>query len=88
VSKETEKKHPGETIEDRQRPKFVAIIKHRDGEAPEKIVKLMGPMPLWKAEKVDSGANINLNHEGYYTLILDPKEVDKWRAKGAIEEKA
>ncbi|MGI0148707.1 MAG: hypothetical protein ACREDF_04150 [Thermoplasmata archaeon] len=77
-----------ETIEDRQRPSYVAIIKYREGDNPEKVVKLMGPCPLWKAEQVDGGANINLNHDGYYTLILTKDEMEKWKERGAIEESA
>lgn len=30
----------------------------------------MGPMSERKAEKVDRGASINLNHEKYYTRIV------------------
>lgn len=51
---------------------YVEIIKH--GE-PEEIVKRMGPMSERKAESVDRGANINLNHDEYYTLIVEEMEV-------------
>lgn len=30
----------------------------------------MGPMPERQAEKVERGANINLNHRDYYTRIV------------------
>ena len=30
----------------------------------------MGPMSEHQADKVDRGANINLNHEKYYTIIV------------------
>ena len=36
----------------------------------EEVVKRMGPMPSSKADRVDSGANINLNHEEYFTRIV------------------
>jgi len=54
---------------------FVEIVKY--GE-PEEIVKRMGPMTEWKADKVDAGANINLNHELFFTRIarLDPDNPD------------
>ena len=46
---------------------YVQIVKFQD----EEIVKEMGPMPEFKAEKVDDGVNINLNHEEYYTKIVE-----------------
>lgn len=49
---------------------FVEIVKYGD---PEEIVKRMGPMPEHKADKVNRGANINLNHEDYYTRIVEDK---------------
>lgn len=68
----------GENIEDRQRPSYVIIVKYGK---PEEIVKEMGPHPRWKAEKIDDGANINLNHEGYYTLLLSKEELEKFKEK-------
>jgi len=44
----------------------------RDGE--EEPVKRMGPMPRGKAERVEDGANINLNHEKYYTQLVEAKD--------------
>lgn len=76
----TDKGTRRETIEDRQRPSYVVIIRYSKGGQPEQIVKEMGPHPLWKAEKIDDGANINLNHEDYYTLILTREELDKRKA--------
>ena len=32
----------------------------------ERIEKRMGPMSAWQAEKVERGAEINLNHEKFY----------------------
>ena len=49
---------------------FVEIVRYETDE----VVKRMGPMDERKADKVDSGANINLNHDGYYTRIIE-KEV-------------
>ena len=77
-SKGTEKR---ETIIDRQRPSYVVIIESaRDGKS-ERIEKVMGPHPLWKAEKIDDGVNINLNHEAYFTLILTKEELDERKKK-------
>lgn len=36
----------------------------------KEVVEEMGPFSEWKAEKVEKGANINLNHEEYFTIIL------------------
>ena len=47
--------------------KYVEIVKHEK----EEVVKRMGPMTEHKADKVDDGANINLNHEEYYTRIVE-----------------
>ena len=45
---------------------FVEIVRFKDGE----VVNRMGPMSRRKAEKVDAGANINLNLEDYFTMIV------------------
>jgi len=37
----------------------------------DKIVETMGPFTKRKAEQVDKGVNINLNHEQYYTVIIE-----------------
>ena len=47
---------------------YVEIVKYGD---PEEVVKRMGPMSEGKADKVDGGANINLNHKDYYTRIVE-----------------
>lgn len=44
---------------------FVEIVKN-DGE----VVKRMGPMSAHSAEKTERGANINLNHDGFWTRIV------------------
>lgn len=36
----------------------------------EEVVNRMGPFSERKAEKVEDGANINLNHERYYTRVV------------------
>ena len=46
---------------------FVEIRSFDNDEEP---IKKMGPMSEWKAEKVECGAMINLNHEKYYTVIV------------------
>ena len=46
---------------------FVEIVKWEDGE----VVKRMGPMSERSAERVDGGANMNLNHTDYYTRIVE-----------------
>lgn len=43
----------------------VQVIAYDDNE----VVKEMGPMSERKAERVDDGVNINLNHDAFYTLI-------------------
>ena len=45
---------------------FVEIVKASSG----KVVERMGPMSERKADKVESGASINLNHEEYFTRIV------------------
>ena len=50
---------------------FVEVVKYGN---PETVVKRLGPMPEYKANKVDGGLNINLNHEDYYTRIVKEEE--------------
>ena len=46
---------------------YVDIMKfENDGE----LVERMGPFTERKADKVDGGVNMNLNHDEYYTLII------------------
>lgn len=52
---------------------FVEIVRTDSGE----VVNRMGPMTECKADKVDEGANINLNHAEYHTRILKLEEVVK-----------
>jgi len=48
----------------------VEIVRFKD----KKVVKRMGPLPERQAERVDDGANINLNHEEYYTRLVEAKK--------------
>ena len=45
---------------------YVEIVKASSGE----VVTGMGPMSERKADKVEAGAAINLNHEEYFTRIV------------------
>jgi len=53
--------------EDNMAQFFVEIVNYETDE----VVKRMGPMDERKADKVDSGANINLNHNEYFTRIIE-----------------
>jgi hypothetical protein len=37
----------------------------------EEVASRMGPMSEHRAERVERGASINLNHEKFYTRIVD-----------------
>jgi hypothetical protein len=39
--------------------------------ATDKVIKEMGPLPKGRAERVEDGANINLNHAEYHTRIVE-----------------
>jgi hypothetical protein len=45
---------------------FVDDEHYRNGE----VVKRMGPMSEWKAEKVEGGLLINLNYEKFFTRVV------------------
>ena len=49
---------------------YVEIVKYGD---PEEVEKRMGPMGERRADKVDDGVNRNLDHEHYYTRIVEAK---------------
>jgi len=49
---------------------YVQVISYETDE----IVKELGPMSERKADRVDNGLNINLNHERYYTWIVSEEE--------------
>lgn len=46
---------------------YVEIVEKNSGE----VVERMGPMHERKAEKVESGVNINLNHQDFFTRIVN-----------------
>jgi hypothetical protein len=50
---------------------FVEIVKYADGDAEEEVVKRMGPSSQHRAEKIERGADINLDHENYFTRVVD-----------------
>jgi hypothetical protein len=58
-----------EQTKDAQRMKnyYVEIVKTDLGE----VVKRLGPFSERKADRVDDGANINLNHSEYFTRIVN-----------------
>ena len=45
---------------------YVEVVKY-----PDEVVKRLGPMSERKADRVDGGLNINLNHENFYTRIVE-----------------
>ncbi len=51
------------------------FVEIRTSGTLEAVVKRMGPFVSERqAEKVESGANINLNHEDYYTAVTTEEE--------------
>jgi hypothetical protein len=46
---------------------FVEIVEI----ATEKVIKRMGPMDARKAQRVQAGADVNLNHEQYLVRIVN-----------------
>jgi hypothetical protein len=48
---------------------YVEIRPYTEDEKDSGFTR-MGPMSRHNAEKVDRGANINLNHSKYYTRIV------------------
>lgn len=51
---------------------FVEIVNQKTNEVVDRI----GPMTERRADKVEDGVNINLNHADYFTRIV-PKNVGK-----------
>ena len=45
---------------------FVEIVE----TATDKVIKRMGPMSEVKAERVESGASINLDHDNFFTRMV------------------
>lgn len=50
---------------------YVEIVKYED----DSVVKRMGPFSERKADKVESGASINLDYENYFTRIVEDESV-------------
>lgn len=54
---------------------YVEIVPYgREFPETDPGFKRMGPMFKREAERVDSGANINLNHDRYYTRLRRANE--------------
>lgn len=58
--------------------KYHILIKSYEGE----IVKNMGPHSERSAEKIESGANRNLNHDKYFTLMLSEEQMKEEKEGG------
>jgi len=61
-----------EDMHEMKRPKngYYLLIQKAEGKGTneDEIVKIFGPFKsMWKLGKVEVGANININHEDYYT---------------------
>jgi hypothetical protein len=52
---------------------YVEVVKWDDGG--EEVVKRMGPMSEWKAEKVEMGLLINMNVEAYFVRTVPAEQV-------------
>lgn len=46
---------------------FVEIVKRKTKE----VVKRLGPMPMRRAGRVRRGAGINLDHDNFFTRIVE-----------------
>lgn len=44
---------------------YVEVVNSETGE----VVNTLGPAPERKADKIEDGVNINLNHEKYHTRL-------------------
>ena len=49
---------------------YVQVVQFED----ELVVKQLGPFSENRADRVDTGMNINLNHEEFYTRVVDESE--------------
>jgi hypothetical protein len=56
---------------------YVEIVNYDTGE----VVSRMGPMSEHKAGRVEDGANINLDHENYFTRIVTEDEDGEGKAQ-------
>lgn len=52
---------------------YVEIVRNK----PREIVKRMGPMDERRAERVEAGASINLNHEEFFTRIVKASTTER-----------
>ena len=52
---------------------FVEVVKY---DREETVVKHMGPMGRHKAVRVNNGANRNLDHNNYFTRIVDSDGIE------------
>lgn len=52
---------------------YIEIVSYETG----KVEKRMGPMPESKADQVETGLNRNLNHERYFTRVVEDKPQQK-----------
>jgi hypothetical protein len=50
---------------------YVEIVKIGKTYEKAEVIKSMGPFNERKATRVDRGANINLNHQEYFTRIVE-----------------
>ena len=50
---------------------FVEIVKSATDDEEETVEKRMGPHSKRTAERIESGASRNLNHESYFTRVVD-----------------
>ena len=59
---------------------YVAIIPYADESNPARV---MGPFyDLRRAQRVENGASINLNHDRYYVeTFVDAETPDAWKVK-------
>lgn len=48
---------------------FVEVVNYETGA----VEKRLGPLTAHAADKVDRGVNINLNHEKFYTRIIEER---------------
>ena len=46
---------------------YVEVVSLHSGE----VVNRLGPMSERKADRVDGGLSINLNHDEYFTRVVD-----------------
>ena len=67
----TDQPGPSPSIGGRNEMEYYVEIRTWNGG----VIKIMGTMSEHKSDKVDSGVNINLNHDEYYTAIV-PAQTD------------